>query len=92
MGLFPEIHRAWVSIDNKFYVWSYLDGSDFNEYDELDQVIICAGLVKPKPSVFKDYVKYLLVLATPAEVVLVAITFNNGSELVEMNMLPSKHS
>jgi nuclear pore complex protein Nup155 len=91
MGLFPEIHRAWVTIDNKFYVWSYLDGSDFNEYDELDQVIICAGLVKPKKGIFKDYVKHLLVLATPAEIVLVAITFN-GDKLEEMNMLPTNYS
>nr|CAG4708404.1 unnamed protein product [Naegleria fowleri] len=79
MGIFPEIHRAWITIDNKFFIWSYLDGSDFNEYDELDQVIISAGLVKPKPGVFKDYVKYLLVLATPVEVALVALTFNNNN-------------
>ncbi|KAL9646182.1 hypothetical protein ABK040_008055 [Willaertia magna] len=77
MGIFSEIHRAWVTIDNKFFMWSYLDGSEFNEYDELDQVIISAALVKPKVGVFKDFVKYLLVLATPVEVVLIAIGFNN---------------
>ncbi|EFC50324.1 nucleoporin 155 [Naegleria gruberi] len=78
MGIFPEIHRAWITIDNKFFIWSYLDGSDFNEYDELDQIIISAGIVKPKPNIFKDYVKYLLVLATPIEIVLVALAFNNN--------------
>ncbi|KAL0487544.1 nucleoporin Nup155 [Acrasis kona] len=91
MGLFPEIHRAWVTIDNKFYSWSYLDGSDFNLYDELDQVINCAGLVVPKPGVFKEYVKYLLVLATPAELILVAVTFN-GQGSMEMNLLPTNYS
>jgi len=92
MGIFPEIHRAWVTIDNKFFIWSYLDGSDFNEYDELDQIIISAGLVKPKPGVFKDYVKYLLVLATPVEVVLVALTFNNNTMSTSSAMDYQQHS
>lgn len=93
MGLFTDIHRAWVTIDNKFFIWSYLDGSDFTEFDELDQVIISVGLVKPKRSVFKDFVKYLLVLATPVEVVLVAVTFSeqssDGSSMPEISLLPS---
>lgn len=89
MGLFPEIHRAWVTIDNKFFIWSYLDGSDFNEYDELDQVIVSAGLVKPKPGIFKDFVKYLLVLATPVEVVLVAVAFHGEHDYNELALLTS---
>lgn len=26
MGLFPEIHRAWLTIDSDIYVWLYDDG------------------------------------------------------------------
>ena len=26
MGLFPEIERAWLSIDNEYFVWKYEDG------------------------------------------------------------------
>lgn len=26
MGLFPEINRAWLTIDNDIYVWLYEDG------------------------------------------------------------------
>ena len=26
-GLFPEIHRAWITIDKTLYLWNYLDGS-----------------------------------------------------------------
>lgn len=92
MGLFPEIHRAWVTIDNKFFIWSYLNGTDFNEYDELDQVIVSAGLVRPKPGIFKDYVKYLLVLATPVEVVLVAVAISNIGGHEELNLLPTNYS
>ena len=26
MGLFPEIRRAWLTIDSNIYVWNYEDG------------------------------------------------------------------
>jgi nuclear pore complex protein Nup155 len=87
MGLFPEIDRAWVSIDNRLYLWNYKNGGDFYEFDELDQVIISVALVAPKPGIFKDYIKYVLVLATSVEVVLVAVTFSDGID--EINLLES---
>eukprot|EP00761_Pharyngomonas_kirbyi_P003933 gb/GECH01003937.1/.p1 GENE.gb/GECH01003937.1/~~gb/GECH01003937.1/.p1 ORF type:complete len:1322 (+),score=261.03 gb/GECH01003937.1/:1-3966(+) len=91
MGLFPQINRAWMTIDNKIFLWSYKNESDFNEYDELDQVIMSAGLVKPRKGVFKNYVKYLLVLATMVEIVIVGVSFTNNDES-ELNLLPMKYS
>lgn len=26
MGLFPEIQRAWFTVDNKLFLWDYNDG------------------------------------------------------------------
>jgi len=26
MGLFPEIGRAWLTIDNRLFLWNYEDG------------------------------------------------------------------
>jgi hypothetical protein len=26
MGLFPEIQRAWLTIDNRLFLWNYEDG------------------------------------------------------------------
>jgi nuclear pore complex protein Nup155 len=26
MGLFPEIERAWFTVDNKLFLWDYNDG------------------------------------------------------------------
>ena len=26
MGLMPEIDRAWVTIDNKLFLWDYVEG------------------------------------------------------------------
>lgn len=26
MGLFPEIQRAYITVDNRLYLWNYLNG------------------------------------------------------------------
>lgn len=26
LGVFPEINRAWFTIDNRLFIWNYLDG------------------------------------------------------------------
>lgn len=30
MGLFPEIYRAWMTIDSDIYLWDFRDGCVFN--------------------------------------------------------------
>jgi len=42
-------------------------------YEGLDQPIISAAVVPPKKDLFVDEVKHLLVLATPIEIVLLAV-------------------
>jgi len=79
MGLFPEINRAWVTIDNRLYLWNYEEGNDILPWDELDQIIVSVGLANPKANVFEDSdIKYVLVLATPVEVVLLVVKFNGN--------------
>lgn len=29
MGLLPELHHAWLSVDNKLLLWDYVDGADY---------------------------------------------------------------
>lgn len=96
MGLFPEIRRAWLTIDSNIYVWNYEDGSDSAYFDGLDETILCAGLVKAKPEIFKDEVRYILCLTTPVDIVLLAVTFTSkkiGSfshdEFSEMHLHPN---
>ncbi|TIB67852.1 nucleoporin-domain-containing protein [Wallemia mellicola] len=74
MGLFPEIDRAWITIDNKLYLWDYVDGIDFASYEDLPELIVSLGLVKPKPGVFVDTIKYLLVICTPSTVSLLGLS------------------
>lgn len=69
MGVFPEISRVWLAIDSNIYVWAFEHGSDVAYFDGLGETIVSVGLVKPKPGVFQNFVKYLLVLTTTVEIV-----------------------
>jgi nuclear pore complex protein Nup155 len=79
MGIIPEINRAWITVDNKLFLWNYLssDGggeSTFEEFNGMSEVIVSVSLSSPKEGVFNDTVKYVLVVASPVEVVLLAIS------------------
>ena len=47
---------------------------DCEVYDGISEVIVSVALSAPKPGVFLDTVKYVLVVASPVEVVLLAVT------------------
>ncbi|KAJ1927233.1 hypothetical protein IWQ60_003123 [Tieghemiomyces parasiticus] len=78
MGLFPEINRAWITIDHRLFLWNYTDGKEFHSYSEQDQIIVSVALVRPKPGVLDDNVNFLLVFATPLEVIMLGIAARNG--------------
>lgn len=91
MGVFPEISRVWLTIDRNIYVWAFEHGTDVAYYDGLTETIVSVGLVKPKAKVFQNFIKYLLVLTTPVEIVVLGVTFTSnqaGSEYEEMHLVP----
>lgn len=87
MGLFPEIKRAWLTVDSDIYIWSYEHGfvdlnslwiflnfsfrTDVAYYDGLNEVIISVGLVKPKPNVFNHGYVKHLLVVTTTAQILV---------------------
>ncbi|GER37200.1 nuclear pore complex protein Nup155 [Striga asiatica] len=73
-GIFPEIRRAWASVDNSLFLWRFdkCDGQ-CPEYSGEEQAICAVGLAKAKPGVFVEAIQYLLVLATPVELILVGV-------------------
>ncbi|KAL0372755.1 UNVERIFIED_CONTAM: Nuclear pore complex protein [Sesamum calycinum] len=73
-GIFPEIRRAWASVDNSLFLWRFdkWDGQ-CPEYSGEEQAICAVGLAKTKPGVFVEAIQYLLVLATPVELILVGV-------------------
>ena len=100
MGMFPEINRAWLTIDNAIYMWNCYDGSDVCYYDGLDQIIISAGLIKPRSGIFNEQIEFLLCLATPVEIVILGIGFSDSSrpfgpresKFAEVELVPTQLS
>lgn len=82
MGLFPEIGRAWLTIDSDIYIWTYEHSRDVAYFDGLSHPIVSVGLIKPKQDVFINDVKYLLVLTTPIEVIVLGVTFGDTTKTI----------
>ncbi|NXF41371.1 NU155 protein, partial [Nyctibius bracteatus] len=77
MGVFPEISRAWLTIDSDIFLWNYEDGGDLAYFDGLSETILAVGLVKPKGGIFQSHVRHLLVLATPVDIVILGLSCAN---------------
>ncbi|XP_036320971.1 nuclear pore complex protein Nup154 [Rhagoletis pomonella] len=86
MGLFPEIGRAWLTIDSEIYIWTYEQARDVAYYDGLNHLIVSVGLAKPKPGVFISDVKYLLILTTPIEIIVLGVTFADTTKIISSPM------
>ncbi|KAG1334865.1 nuclear pore complex protein NUP155 [Cocos nucifera] len=73
-GFFPEIRRAWASVDNSLFLWRFdkWDGQ-CPDYSMEEQAICAVGLAKSKPGIFVEAIQYLLVLATPVELILIGV-------------------
>lgn len=61
-------------------IWTYEHGRDAAYFDGLNHLIVSVGLVKPKPGVFISDVKYLLILTTPIEIVVLGVTFGDPTQ------------
>ena len=74
-GLLPEIGCAWAALGAALVVWDYRRGDDFAVYEGLRDAVSAVCLAPPKPRVFVDAVKDVLVVATPSDVSLLALVF-----------------
>lgn len=54
----------------------------------MNHLIVSVGLVKPKPGVFISDVKYLLILTTPIEIVVLGVTFGDTTQSVTSPSAP----
>ncbi|RZF37133.1 hypothetical protein LSTR_LSTR015323 [Laodelphax striatellus] len=92
MGVFTDINRAWLTIDSDIYIWNFENGSDVTYYDGLSSTIVSVGLVKPKPGVFMDCVKRLLVITTAVDITIIGITFKEipvlGGMSLQLDVIP----
>ncbi|KAJ1822654.1 hypothetical protein LPJ56_000641 [Coemansia sp. RSA 2599] len=78
MGLFPEIKRAWITVDHRLFLWNYEEESEFYSFEDQEQIIVSVALVRPKPGVFVDTIRHVLVVATPLEVFLLGVGYEQA--------------
>ncbi|OMJ19767.1 putative nucleoporin [Smittium culicis] len=78
MGLFPQIERAWITVDHRLIIWNYED-NNFYTYEEQDQTIINVGIIEPKKGIFSENVSHILVVATTLEIFLLGVEVTKNS-------------
>lgn len=49
--------------------------ADLSYFDGMNSTIFAVGLVLPKPNIFHDHIKHLLVLATAISIAILGVTF-----------------
>ncbi|KZT30631.1 nucleoporin [Neolentinus lepideus HHB14362 ss-1] len=76
MGIMPEIDRVWITIDNKLFLWDYVEGQELSSFVDQPDVISHVALVKPKSNVFIDEISHLLVICTPVSVLLLGVSIS----------------
>lgn len=76
MGIFSELNRCWIIIDNKLILWNINDGKDFQCIDEIKHTILKVSLVKPKINTFIQTIDHLLLIATPFDIYILAVSHN----------------
>ncbi|KAI8368975.1 Nup133 N terminal like-domain-containing protein [Blakeslea trispora] len=80
-GIFPQISRAWMTIDNILYLWDYTKPNGYVfEYKDQDQVIISAEIMKPRKGFFDDSVEYVIAVATPLQIIFLAASDQTRSK------------
>ena len=89
-GLLPAIHRAYVTIDNRLYLWNIDDPADVYCYSDLQQLIVSVTLLTPPPAIFAPTIPYLLVLTTPVTIHTLAVTFQQpNSPSTPLSLYPT---
>lgn len=74
MGLFAELGYAWASIDNALYMWDYTQNMpELLGFEDQPNPISVVQLAKPKPGVFLDNIKHMIVLASSDQIMLLGL-------------------
>lgn len=85
-GVFPEIKRAWASVDNSLFLWRYDRWQDVpTEFHGVDQSIVSAGVFVPRSKVFQPAIQHILVLCTTTEISFIGIC-HEGDDFEEISM------
>ncbi|RCH87251.1 hypothetical protein CU098_000350, partial [Rhizopus stolonifer] len=89
-GFANFINRAYFVVKNQLYLWDFAESRDLVIHEEED-AIVGIGFVKPKPQVFKEEIKQLLIISTVREIKIIALKYNSvtGLEVFATDMITS---
>ena len=73
----------YFTLHTCYCITLYVDASsgDLAYFDGLTEVILTAGLVLPKPGIFQEHIRFLLVLTTPVDIVILGVSFTGDLPL-----------
>ncbi|KAI6188866.1 hypothetical protein M3Y98_00400400 [Aphelenchoides besseyi] len=74
-GLFPVLSRAWLTVDTDLFLWNFETNKDLAFYDQITHTIVRIDLACVKAGIFESKVKFLLVVATTVDVIILAASF-----------------
>lgn len=73
-GLFADLHYAWVTADNALYMWDYTQNNpELLGFEDQPYPVTMVRLARPKPGVFLDSIKHMIVLATTEQIMLLGL-------------------
>ncbi|RYG97148.1 hypothetical protein EON65_53300, partial [archaeon] len=84
--------RAWITIDNTLYLWNYLKPEEYDVYDSSTEAIVSVALSTPKAGIFQDSVQYVLVLATPTNVTVLALCNTGTAQAPLLKLVPTAYT
>ncbi|KAI5366337.1 hypothetical protein Slin15195_G078570 [Septoria linicola] len=74
MGVFAPIQYAWVAFDSFLYLWDYNSPNpEILGFEENDRSISAVKMVPPKPGVFIEDIKQMIVVCTDTDMLLLGV-------------------
>lgn len=72
-------------MDNVLYLWNYHRPEQPYVYDGINEVIVSVAISAPKPGIFLESVRYLLIVATPIDISVLAICSDENYETIRLS-------
>lgn len=87
MGILPEIDRVFITMNQRLYLWDYIEGSpnSFETYEKGDEVLTHVALIPAKRGVFVDSISHVLVLCRRSTITLVGVAATPGPASAGIN-------
>lgn len=90
-GVFPQISRVFVVVDNKIILWHY-GTDDLTQVQPFPETIVAVHLAEPRKNVFMSTIQQVLVVTTPSELHFVGLSSHDGGDLNSSDLVPLEMS